>query len=258
LWRTPSGCSGYHNSRRIATGCGHPTFNDFPDILNHEDVRTTRQSNTSRANGALSTGPVTPQGKARSAQNSLQHGLYAKGRVLPWESQEDFDQLRQDLHDHYLIPEIHRPLIDQLASELWHIQRAERFEEALLISNHAEARANLISHGNKNPTEDQVLANTYIRLNTCPSYVTALRERSRAHRHARLLRAELEKLHRQALEERRSMKQRPTPSPEPFNILDTFAPGSPGILRFVSTPPNTTLQPGPGQAPLLPPKPIKE
>ncbi|MBM3728826.1 MAG: hypothetical protein FJW40_25790 [Acidobacteria bacterium] len=221
-------------------------------------MATTRQSNTSRANGALSNGPITPQGKARSAQNSLQHGLYAKGKVLPWESQEDFDQLRQDLHHHYLIPEIHRPLIDQLASELWHIQRAERFEEALLISNHAEARANLIRHGTPNPTQDQILANTYIRLNTCSSYVTALRERSRAHRHARLLRAELEKLLRQTLDERPPTKPRPTPAPEPFNILDTFAPGAPGILRFVSALPETTPKPGAGQTPLSPPKPIKE
>jgi len=160
-------------------------------------MTTSLQSDTSRANGALSNGPITPEGKARSAQNSLKHGLYAKGRVLPWESQEDYDQLCEDLHGHYQVADIHRCLVDQLASELWHIQRAERFEEALLIDNRNEARANLISRGNKNPTEDQVLANTYIRLNTCSSYVTALRERDRAHRHARLLRAELEKLMRQ-------------------------------------------------------------
>ncbi|MBM3728032.1 MAG: hypothetical protein FJW40_21725 [Acidobacteria bacterium] len=210
-------------------------------------MATSIKSNTSRANGALSNGPVTPQGKARSAQNSLKHGLHAKGRVLPWESQEDFDQLKQSLHDYYLIPEIHRYLVDQLASELWHIQRAERFEEALLISNHAEARANLITRGAKNPTQDQILANTYIRLNTCSSYVTALRERSRAHRHARLLRAELDKLLRQVLDDLRPNK----PAPEPVTIFDTFAPGAPGILRFVPTLPETPPERQPGQP--LPP-----
>ncbi|MBM3724897.1 MAG: hypothetical protein FJW40_05685 [Acidobacteria bacterium] len=168
-------------------------------------MATALQSETSRANGALSTGPITPQGKARSAQNALKHGLYAKGRVLPWESQEDYDQLREDLHNHYQVPEIHRCLVDQLASELWHIQRAERSEEALLIDNRNEARANLIRHGTKNPTEDQILANTYIRLNTCSSYLTALRERDRSHRHARLLRAELARL----------MRPQPQPKPAP-------------------------------------------
>ncbi|MBM3727805.1 MAG: hypothetical protein FJW40_20580 [Acidobacteria bacterium] len=168
-------------------------------------MATPLQSDTSRANGALSNGPVTPEGKARSAQNALKHGLYAKGRVLPWESQEDYDQLREDLHSHYQVPEIHSYLVDQLASELWHIQRAERFEEALLIDNRNEARANLIRHGTRNPTEDQILANTYIRLNTCSSYVTTLRERDRSHRHARLLRAELAKL----------MRPEPLPKPAP-------------------------------------------
>ncbi|MBM3725608.1 MAG: hypothetical protein FJW40_09310 [Acidobacteria bacterium] len=229
-------------------------------------MATLRQSETSRANGALSTGPVTPQGKSRSAQNSLKHGLYAKGRVLPWESQEEFDELRQELHDHYLIPQVHRHLVDQLASELWHIQRAERFEEALLIDNRNEARNNLIRYNTKNPTEHQILANTYIRLNTCPAYVTALRERDRSHRHARLLRAELEKLLRQTLDERPPNKPRPTPAPEPFNILDTFAEPSPLMARFVSNlrqtspgnHPKTGPKTGPEPAPNPGPKPTKE
>ncbi|MBM3728940.1 MAG: hypothetical protein FJW40_26375 [Acidobacteria bacterium] len=217
-------------------------------------MATLLQSNTSRANGALSNGPVTPQGKARSAQNSLQHGLYAKGKVLPWESQEEFDQLRQNLHIYYPLSQIYSYLVDQLASELWHIQRAERFEEALLISNHAEARANLISHGNKNPTEDQILANTYIRLNTCSSYVTALRERSRAHRHARLLRAELEKLLRQLLAEHGPDKPLVAPAPIATEATraDTYVYPDHGFAsfpRFVSTPRNSAPEPATEPAP---------
>jgi hypothetical protein len=49
-----------------------------------------RKSATSRANGAKSHGPKTPQGRAISSANALRHGLTAKTLILPHENQDLF------------------------------------------------------------------------------------------------------------------------------------------------------------------------
>ena len=75
-------------------------------------MATDKQIEASRANGARSRGPVTPEGKAKSARNSTRHGGLAKAVVLEGESRTLFNQLvdklnstlrpRNDL-DHLLI-----------------------------------------------------------------------------------------------------------------------------------------------------------
>ncbi|MDZ4802474.1 MAG: hypothetical protein SGI92_30315 [Bryobacteraceae bacterium] len=52
-----------------------------------------QRAEISRCNGAKSKGPVTPEGKARSAQNATTHGIYTRSLVLGIESDELFLRL---------------------------------------------------------------------------------------------------------------------------------------------------------------------
>lgn len=86
-----------------------------------------------RRNAQNSTGPKTPEGKARSSRNALKHGLLAKCIVLreddPHENALDFEQLLESLAAD-LRPEgaSEQILVEQLATCYWRLRRAYRFE----------------------------------------------------------------------------------------------------------------------------------
>ena len=88
------------------------------------------RAEASRRNGALSRGPRTAEGKARSAQNALRHGLRAeKHVVLPDEDSDEFAALAAALEDE-LAPEgaLQSVLAGRIARAAWRLARAERLE----------------------------------------------------------------------------------------------------------------------------------
>jgi len=91
------------------------------------------KSDTARANGAKSHGPVTPQGRATSSRNSLRHGFAAKSVVLPTESSREF----QSLLDSYIVqfdPQgaVERELVQTMVAARWRLRRICNIETALL------------------------------------------------------------------------------------------------------------------------------
>jgi hypothetical protein len=96
------------------------------------------RAEASRRNGAKSKGPKTPEGKARSAQNALKHGLRAqKHMVLPGESATEFAALEAALLEE-LAPEgaLQTVLARRVVAAAWRLERAERLEADLFTWNH--------------------------------------------------------------------------------------------------------------------------
>ena len=84
------------------------------------------------SNAQLSTGPRTPEGKARSSQNALKHGLNARDLVIRAEEFEEFDLLRSSLEAD-LQPQgaLEHDLFGQLVHASWNLRRVRRLESDL-------------------------------------------------------------------------------------------------------------------------------
>jgi hypothetical protein len=90
-----------------------------------------RKRRANRANAKKSTGPRTSEGKRRSSRNAVKHGLLSDHLVITAgpERPEDFRALLADLQGE-LRPKtaIERALVERIASCLWRLRRAQRFE----------------------------------------------------------------------------------------------------------------------------------
>jgi hypothetical protein len=87
----------------------------------------------SRRNGAKSKGPKTPEGKVRSAQNALKHGLGAqKCVVLPGERESAFAAFEAALLEE-LAPQgaLQSVLAQRVVAASWRLARSERLEAEL-------------------------------------------------------------------------------------------------------------------------------
>jgi len=102
-----------------------------PDSADDAQARAKRYA-ANRLNAAHSTGPRTDAGKARSALNSISHGLTAQSPLLPSEDLAAFERHRQAILDEY------RPqgptesqLVDELADTSWRLKRIPALEASL-------------------------------------------------------------------------------------------------------------------------------
>lgn len=92
-----------------------------------------KQLAANRANALKSTGPRTPEGRAVSRWNALQHGVLAHAVIPPaleqYESRDEFSFLLQTLHED-LDPRsaLEEMLVERIATSYWRLARLLRAE----------------------------------------------------------------------------------------------------------------------------------
>jgi hypothetical protein len=91
-----------------------------------------RQIEANRRNAQLSTGPITEEGKKRSRQNALRHGLTAETVIDALEDAEDYVAFELAItSDNDAQTAVERELVLRLASLLWRLRRATAIESGL-------------------------------------------------------------------------------------------------------------------------------
>jgi hypothetical protein len=91
-----------------------------------------RQMDTNRRNAQFSTGPVTEEGKRRSRQNAVRHGLTAETVIDALEDAEDYAAFEIAVTvDYDAQSAVERELVLRLASLLWRLRRATAIESGL-------------------------------------------------------------------------------------------------------------------------------
>ena len=92
-----------------------------------------RQTEANRRNAVRSTGPISEEGKRRSRQNAVRHGLCAETVIEIVEDIEDYRGFEAAIiADYDARSAVERELVLRLASLLWRLRRATAIETDLL------------------------------------------------------------------------------------------------------------------------------
>jgi hypothetical protein len=94
---------------------------------------STAKFRANRRNARLSTGPRTPDGKAKSSQNAVTHGLFADDHViLPGESKEAHDKIYNEFFNSIRPTDAtEAAIVERMTSARWKLRRLRESESAL-------------------------------------------------------------------------------------------------------------------------------
>jgi len=102
-------------------------------------MSTDQQIAANRLNAQKSTGPRTPEGKARASANAGKHGLTGRDLAMPNEEPGDYDSFRAGLLDS-LAPSgpLEAMLADRIVADSWRLRRVPIIEAALCRRGYQE------------------------------------------------------------------------------------------------------------------------
>jgi hypothetical protein len=168
-----------------------------------------------RANALLSTGPKTPEGKERSRQNGLKHGLTGEGIVIPQEDVAEVER-RQSAFRAEREPsgEVGEVLLRRLAVLSVRMDRCVDQEIAAIAENVAKAMAEFeVPEGVDEATADRLRALEADRAKFDPSKEACLARKYEAAAERGFFRAlkELRQVEREAKAEIAAPATRPAP-----------------------------------------------
>ena len=115
--------------------------------------RSEAQIAASRANGAKSHGPVTPEGKAISARNSRRHGILAQTTAIDSEDPGQLQLLFRELYETWDPADEHeRNLVDTMVLSIWRRTRILGMEAAgISLKMREQAASRIIKPGTVPP-----------------------------------------------------------------------------------------------------------
>jgi len=131
-------------------------------------VASESQAEANRLNAQRSTGPRTPEGKAKVAMNALKHGLTAKKIVLVNEDPQGFDAFHNAMWA-ALNPQdaVEDVLAERVVADAWRLRRVPVFEAALhsgerqrLLIDKLDARAHSYLTVVRSGISDQIREDT--------------------------------------------------------------------------------------------------
>jgi len=130
-------------------------------------VPSIKQVQGNRLNALKSTGPRTEQGKQRSRQNALRHGLTAETVITTLETAADYQTFESSIvSDYQPHSATEHELVSRLASVLWRLRRATSIETGLF-----QIQGELLQNGSADPLQRRTvpLPEWYDELDVAPT-----------------------------------------------------------------------------------------